>query len=78
MRCTIDSDGAWEIKYATYGLYSDSDWSAVWAGQFKNHGRGHVSPDDVSRGNKAKLQAEEIMTGELWDASLSKWTITSG
>ena len=78
VRCTVDSAGAWSIDFASYGLYTAPDWDAVWNRQFKEllPGRAHISRDEISKDNKGFLQAREILSGQLWDPTHNKWTIT--
>jgi hypothetical protein len=79
IRCTIDTAGVWKINFASYGLYTSHDWDAVWNEQFQEllPGRAHLSDSDFSKNNKAFLQAQEIVIGQLWDASVNGSTVTS-
>jgi hypothetical protein len=78
IRCTIDSAGAWKIDSASYGLYTAANWNAVWEKQYEDlyPGRAHIASDEISKNDKAFLQAQEIMSGQHWEAKDNRWTIT--
>ena len=69
VRCSISTAGAWKLTHASYGLYTERDWSAVWDAGFTDaprHQQGAVCVDAMERCHIALTLAQLIMEGCPW------------
>ena len=69
VRCNISTAGAWKITHASFGLYTQQDWSAVWHAGFTDapkHQQRAVYVNAMERSHIALTLAQLIMESSPW------------
>jgi hypothetical protein len=69
VRCNISTTGAWKLTHASYGLYTERNWSAVWNAGFTDvarHQHGAIYVSAMERSHIALTLAQLIMESSPW------------
>lgn len=75
-RCSISTTGAWKLTHASYSLYTERNWSAVWDAGFtdapSSQQRG-VFVSAMERSHIALTLAQLIMESCPWSEAKFDW-----
>lgn len=76
IRCNISTTGAWKLAHASFGLYTERKWSAVWNAGFTytpRHQQGAVYVSAMERSHIALTLAQSIMESCPWSEAKFDW-----